>query len=369
MLSNDLSTLYNTKNNIKETLRQCNISMNGETFREYVDKIDKIVPQTQKWGATLIDWFGTTDKQGNFTVPTSTWNFDASEEFAGEACIRKVPAEMLRGFLLNKKIKSINLKNLTEVGNYGMYEFAKSCIILETVDLSNLETVGEYGLAYMLNGDTNIKFCNLSKIKIVGSHAMCGMFSGAGSVDLNISFDSLETTEGTEYPFQNFASYGTFNTISFPKLKSVNLYQFALNSTINKVSFGVLEQAMLRDSFTNSSIKELDLSKLKTINDASSMCKDCKNLTNINFSSLETVADTAFNSAFINCTLLSTISFPSLINVGSNIFGNTDNTIAFKGCMALSEIHFRTDMEAIIKAMYGFNNKFGASNATIYFDL
>ena len=334
-----------------------------------MDKIDEIVPQTQQWGATLIDWFGVTDEQGNFTAPTSIWNFDASEEYAGEACIRKVPAETLRGFLLNKKIKSINLKNLTEVGDYGMYEFAKSCTTLETIDLSGLETVGDRGLAYIFAGDTNIKFCDLSKIKTIGNYAMSGMFSSAGSAELDISFDSLETAEGVAYPFQNFATQGTFNTISFPKLKVGNFYQFALNSNINKVSFEALEQAELNDSFSGSLVKELDLSKLKTTNNASSMCKGCKNLTNINLSSLETVTNVAFNSAFINCTLLSTISFPSLINVGSNIFGNTDNTLAFKGCIALSEIHFRTDMETIIKAMYGFNNKFGASNATIYFDL
>jgi hypothetical protein len=359
-----------TKADIKESLRQCNVSLNGETFREYVDKIDEVIPQTQQWGATLTDWFGVTDENGNFTAPTSTWNFDASEEFAGEACIRKVPAEMLRGFLLNKKIRSINLKGLTEVGYYGMYEFAKSCTALETIDLSNLETVGDYGLAYMFQGDTSIKSCDISKIKTVGNYAMFNMFNGAGNTELDISFDSLETLAGITRPIQNFATNGTFNTISFPKLKAADLYQFALNSKVNRISFGSLESATLSSAFTNSQVKELDLSNLKKIvTSASSMCSSCKCLTTINFNCLEIVSTTCFASAFIGCTSLSTISFPALVNVGSNIFGSTDATLAFRNCTALTEIHFRADMETTIKAMHGFNNKFGATNAIIYFDL
>jgi hypothetical protein len=368
-IENELLTLYDTKNDIKEALRQCNVSMNGETFREYVDKIDEVIPQTQQWGVTLLDWFGVTDENGKFSVPTSTWDFDASEEFAGELCIRKVPAEILRGFLLNKKIKSINLKDLTEVGHYGMYEFAKACTALETIDLSNLETVGDYGLAYIFQGDKSIKFCDISKIKTVGNYAMYGMFSDAGSTELDISFDSLETISGITRPLQNFATNGTFNTISFPKLKVAGLYQFALNSNVNKISFGALEKAELNSTFTNSQVKELDFSSLKNITAASSMCSGCKYLANINFNSLEIVPTNCFASAFTGCTSLSTISFPSLVNVGSNIFGTTDATLAFRNCTALTEIHFRADMETTIKAMYGFNNKFGATNAAIYFDL
>lgn len=368
-ISNELLILYDTKKDIKEALRQCNVPTNGETFREYVDKIDEVIPQTQQWGATLLDWFGTVDEQGNFTAPISTWDFDASEEFAGEQCIRKVPAEMLRGFLLNKKIKSINLKDLTEVGHYGMYEFAKSCSTLETVDLSNLETIGDYGLAYMFQNDKNIKFCDLSKIKTVGNHALHGMFSSAGSAELDISFDSLETIEGVTAPLQNFASNGVFNTISFPKLKVGSFYQFALAAVVNKMSFGALENASLNSSFSNSQVKEIDLSNLKKITAADSMCKNCKYLTNINLNSLEIAPGGVFSDAFINCVSLTTISFPALTDVGSDIFGNTDGSLAFINCTALTEIHFRADMKNTIEAMYGYDNNFGATNATIYFDL
>lgn len=369
MISNDLLILYDTKNDIKEALRQCNVSINGETFREYVDKIDEVIPQTQQWGATLIDWFGVTDEQGNFAAPTSTWDFDASEEFAGEACIRKVPAEMLRGFLLNKKIKSINLKDLTEVGHYGMYEFAKACATLETVDLSSLETVGDYGLAYMFSDDKHIKSCDLSKIKTIGNYAMYSMFNNAGSAELDISFDNLETIAGITRPFQNFATNGIFNTISFPKLKVGSFYQFALSSNVNKISFEALETAELNSAFNNSLVKELDFSNLKNITSANSMCSGCKYLTNINFNSLETVPGGVFASAFTGCTSLSTISFPSLVNVGTNIFGTADNVLTFRNCTNLTEIHFRTDMKDTIEAMYGYDSNFGATNATIYFDL
>lgn len=368
-IGEELLTLNNTKHNIKEALRQCNVSMNGETFRDYVNKIDEVIPQTQQWGATLIDWFGVTDEQGHFTAPTSTWDFNASEEFAGEACIKKVPAEMLRGFLIGKKIKSINLKDLTEVGHYGMYEFARSCTTLETIDLSNLETVGDYGLANMFFGDKSIKFCDLSKIKTLGNYALYGMFQEAGNAELDISFDSLETVKGITAPLQNFATKGIFNTISFPKLKDGSFYQLALSSKVNKISFGALEEANLNSALIDSQVREIDLSKLKKIIAGDSMCRNCKYLTSVNLNSLEVTQDTTLSRAFEGCTSLSTISFPSLVSVGSGTFGNTNDTLAFRNCTALLEIHFRADMETTIRAMYGFSNKFGASNATIYFDL
>ena len=70
------------------------------------------------------------------------------------------------------------------------------------------------------------------------------------------------------------------------------------------------------------------------------------------------------NSAFRNCEKLESISFPALTQVTSPF-----NNYTFNGCDALTEIHFRADAQTAIEAMTGYADKFGAPNATIYFDL
>ena len=64
-----------------------------------------------------------------------------------------------------------------------------------------------------------------------------------------------------------------------------------------------------------------------------------------------------------------TISFPSLTNVAADAFGIDNNTYAFLGCIKLTEIHFKANMQEKISAITGYADKWGATNATIYFDL
>ena len=95
----------------------------------------------------------------------------------------------------------------------------------------------------------------------------------------------------------------------------------------------------------------------------------CTSLTTVDLSALTTVGDSGMRSCFSNCLSLANISFPSLTSVQANSFGTASYNYCFTGCTALTEIHFRADMQATIEAMRGYADKFGASNATIYFDL
>ena len=42
---------------------------------------------------------------------------------------------------------------------------------------------------------------------------------------------------------------------------------------------------------------------------------------------------------------------------------------AFHNCTGIKEIHFRVDTKSIVEKQADYSNKFGATNATIYFDL
>jgi hypothetical protein len=58
------------------------------------------------------------------------------------------------------------------------------------------------------------------------------------------------------------------------------------------------------------------------------------------------------------------MSFPKLQEIDSSALNKM-----FSSCNNLAEIHFRADMQTTVEALNGYSSKFGATNATIYFDL
>ena len=71
---------------------------------------------------------------------------------------------------------------------------------------------------------------------------------------------------------------------------------------------------------------------------------------------LTTVGSFAFGS----CNSLTSINLPNVTTVGD---------YAFYDCNSLMEIHFAVKNKEAIEALSDYSNKFGATNATIYFDL
>jgi hypothetical protein len=65
------------------------------------------------------------------------------------------------------------------------------------------------------------------------------------------------------------------------------------------------------------------------------------------------------NYAFQGCSKLTSIDLPECVNVETNAFYGSGFT----------EIHFATANQTTIEALAGYSSKFGATNATIYFDL
>lgn len=84
----------------------------------------------------------------------------------------------------------------------------------------------------------------------------------------------------------------------------------------------------------------------------------------VSFPQLKSIGDYGLNSAFIECTGLMRVSFPQLTTVG-----NGGLTSAFLNCKNIKELHFRKDAQKVIQNLPQYNTKFGATNATIYFDL
>lgn len=153
------------------------------------------------------------------------------------------------------------------------------------------------------------------------------------------------------------------------------LYYAFVYKSINSVLFPVL--TMISGSracsyaFSNcSNLTSVSFPALTTIS-GSSACNGmfgyCYGLTSVSFPELTTISGSnACNSMFLVCSKLSSVSFPALATVERS---DCMPANMFQGCSKLTEIHFRADAQTTIEGQSGYASKFGATNATIYFDL
>ena len=130
--------------------------------------------------------------------------------------------------------------------------------------------------------------------------------------------------------------------------------------------------AMGRCFYGCTNLAAIDLSSLVEVRASSSLAdcfNGCTKLASVNVDSLRRVfGNTAMQTCFQNCKALTTISFPSLNEIAPASTQNQFQNM-FQGCTALAEIHFPVNMQTRIEQMTGYATNFGATNATILFDL
>lgn len=233
---------------------------------------------------------------------------------------------------------------------------------LEETDLvfTGVTGLGEYNaLAYAFYGKdiTSVTFPNV--VNLSGTQGLRYAFAQCNSLT-SVSFPNLTTVNG----YSVFASafrdnYNNNNTmsISFPNLTTVS-GTGAFSSAFNN----------------NYALKSISFPELTTISGERvfmSTFSYCRYLTSVSFPKLTTIGQYSMISTFAGCDSLTRIDFPSLTSVQINSFqdGSDSWEKIFRDCQNLTEIHFRADMANVIPTMYGYNDKWGAENATIYFDL
>lgn len=189
------------------------------------------------------------------------------------------------------------------------------------LNFAGVREVGEKALYYRFYGNLNITAVDLSSLTTVGNLGLYYAFYGCKSITGTLDLSSLQSvgSNGMNYAFYNCS--GITGVLDLSSLESVG--------------FSGLSHAFC----------------------------DCMGITGIDLSSLQSVGDMSLWSAFSDCDI-TTISFPSLTSVHTDSFRS-----AFQYCGGMTEIHFRADMQATIEACNGYASKFGATNATIYFDL
>ena len=91
-------------------------------------------------------------------------------------------------------------------------------------------------------------------------------------------------------------------------------------------------------------------------------------ISSADFSSLVEIGRYGMQAAFYGCSGLKAIYFPSLTTFGTAPFGSANSTGAFRSS-GVTEIHFRADAQAAVEATSNYAGKWGATNASIIFDL
>lgn len=212
--------------------------------------------------------------------------------------------------------------------------------------------VDENGVLGRADGPVTLVF---DGVKSIGRNAGEYVFYGNRNI-IGAIFPTLTTISGSDGCYHMFDYCTNLTSISFPALTTITGW----NSCINM--------------FSNcSNLTNISLPALTTITGANAcdnMFNSCKGLTSISFPALTTITGRgACYSMLAYCYKLTSVSFPALTTVNAEAFGDASYLYIFKSCNALTEIHFRADAQATIEAMTGYADKWGAKNATIYFDL
>ena len=143
--------------------------------------------------------------------------------------------------------------------------------------------------------------------------------------------------------------------------KYVNNYPEEVNNLMKRTITDIpdtisnkLENIGDRAFYNCTSLTTIDLPNVTNI--GSSAFSSCSKLTAIDIPNVTSIDSYAFD----NCTSLTTIDLPNVTSIGDS---------AFSSCTNLTAIHFSATNKSKIEANSYYSSKWGATNATIYFDL
>lgn len=320
-----LSHLAQTKQEIKKAIIDKGIVIAPEdTYRSYADKIRQIPSgdiyiEGAKYGISANTILGAVE-DGVLTgsAPYFTDMYFDDFHTVGENVLKEK-------FKANANVRTFDSGSVGEIQNNGMRQTFYQCPNIEQVRMDNLAIVRSYGL--------------------YNAFAQCEQL-------VEIRFDSLERIE----------DYGLASVCS----KCHNLCSEVFMRNLNYVAQGGLSGAFRECAF----IETAFFPKLQVLDKSgfSSCFHNCAKLSKIGLPALESAGQLALSGSFQK-TGITTISFPSLVTIENNSFSQS----TFLSCAALTEIHFRKDMQESFEEIWSANtyysNKWGATNATVYFDL
>jgi hypothetical protein len=254
----------------------------------------------------------------------------------------------------NRGITSVNLSGLEKISGPSAFYYAfHSCSNLTSVNLANVTQIGEESLEQAFRDCTNLTTVDFSSLQaMTGSKSLYFTFMNCTSL-VTVTFPALTrvSQDGLSYAFRGCTS---LTTLSFPELEEIrtgpsDIFNNFINGCTNLTALNlpklkkVSSSYALRYMLTGSSIPSVTFPMLTNI-DASyvmnGMARGRQNLT-LYFPALTT-------SSFGN----NTNQFNDMFATGS------DNTV-----------HFPAAIQSTIENWRDVQNGFGGTNTTVLFDL
>lgn len=242
-----------------------------------------------------------------------------------------------------------------EVPDRYFYERFAELPTIRDVDLRGVAIIGDYAFSSCFRDCSRLHTVILDSIESVGQNAFyefCYNCLELGAVIFPQQDWKIETESAFARSFCNCVNLGGVKHLNYlTEISRVNSAQYM---------------------FYNTPLNRTRLFKLTKINGtrcAQYMFSNCRNLVEVDLDALQMFAGTAAGrQMFDGCDNLTKVNFYSLEKFSSSAFYDSSLGI-FQNCNRLLEIHFRSSVQSKVEKLAGYDKKFGATNATIYFDL
>lgn len=278
---------------------------------------------------------------------------------------------------------TFSAKNLKTISGSNVIEYTFQASYLTSIDLSGVENVtGSNAMRYMASNCqklTDIRFGdNLTSLS--GSYCAQQAFYYAPYTG-EIHLDKLKTLGN--YALSQFLQYSRIRKFSANALEQVTK-NYALQSALQACSF--LEDAefnslkKITGSYALQSLFSTDAGytkaepfpALEEINGSNCLNQTFRETgqTELIFRNLKKILGTTpMYYMCYNNKNLKKVYFYALEQVSNTAFGNGNYQWAWYGCTNVEEIHFPAGVQSQIEATAGYSTKWGATNASILFDL
>lgn len=309
-LSDNIDTISTALDNIHDAIVARGVTPTGN-ITTYADAIEDI--SANKYGVSIDTLLGDVDTNGVLQAPQVAGDFICNARSIS-------PNTSFQSKFINTNITSFKMPLLESTGDSTFNNCCNGCSNLTEVDFSSLTVASSQSFtkAFLYTGATSFSFPELTTIE--GLRTFHSAFDHSKGITFNFtklvrigsssasSIDSGHFANAFSYLGYEAGSYVTNLSLTFPELTSI----YCTGSSGSDGTFA-----------ENNSLQKLYFPKLNTITHGSGAA--------------------SYNKA-----------------AAKNIFYN---------CPNLTEIHFALDNQAAIEATAGYSTKWGAANATIYFDL
>jgi len=218
----------------------------------------------------------------------------------------------------------------TSYDSYFFYHILDACCYISepynnptaTVTMYSTILDGSYPLSYAFLNSTGFKYYSFpitTKLATSGNNVFYYAFSNC---------------------YQAYKQNAGINVFRFPVLNQIGGSSTSYYGTFNFAFWG--------SASTNYHYGELIFPELVIIS--------CRN-------------SNAANGHFNNCNALNKVYLPKFNRDNSATSGTTYSRYLFNNCGGITELHFGIENQTAVEAMSGYSYKFGATNATLYFDM